>query len=354
MARVRESFGQFRSGLQWAARAERTLVDLDGPEARALRAKAAGWRTRLSHRLGRYAQTLDYAEVTIRLAGEAGDLMTLAQALELADASSLELGRPTTEGVRRALAIYEELGALRDQARVLNTLGVIHHCSGEWPQAMEAYAAAEQAYIGSGATWVSVGPAANRAEILADQGRLDDAAAGFERAMQVWRSVNAASLVAYGDYQLGRIAAREGREDEATRRLESAREHFEATGEVAETLVVDAFTAEARCFAGRYEEALALAGDALGRARAINGGSLMEPMLHRVRGVALLALGRHEEGETALREGLEAARARQAGHEIAFALRTLLEAGLAEDPIEEQDWREEMTILASGLGLQFV
>ncbi len=352
VARVREMCGQYRGAVQWAARAERTLGDLVGLEAAVIRAQLGVRRTRISYRLGRHDEAMAHAEAAVAAAQDAGELLAVAEALEWADLSALELGRPAGERVRRALAIYQELGALSAEARVHNTLGMMAYHRGAWFEALGQYEAAEHAYTRSGARWSAATPAANSAEILADQGRLEDAQAGFERAMLVWRSVNAASDVAFGDYQLGRIAARRGRGPEALSRLQASREHFQATGELTEVVVVDAFTAEYRCFAGDFTEALALADETLARVQSLGGVAAVTPLLQRVRGVALLALARQREGEEALRLALEAARSREAGHEIAFALKTLIDAGMARDPSEEQDWRRELAVLSSSLGLK--
>ncbi|HWD85549.1 MAG TPA: AAA family ATPase [Solirubrobacteraceae bacterium] len=351
VARVREMCGQYRGALQWLARAERTLRDLDGPDFRALRAQLGIRHTRINFRLGRHENAMSHAEIALATAREAGELLAVAEALEFADLSAMELGDSVGDRVREALAIYQELGALGAEARAHNTLGMMAYHRGSWAEALERYQAAEGAYTRSGARWSAAMPAANSAEILADQGRLDDAQDGLERAMLVWRSVNAASDVAFGNYQLGRIAARQGRGPEAMSRLRAAREHFEGTGELNELVVVDAFMAESLCLAGDHESAVALAEETLGRVRSLGGMAAVTPLLNRVRGVSLLALARSQEGEEALREALEAARARAAGHEIAFALKTLVDANVGRDEVEEQDWRQELAMLSSGLGL---
>ena len=140
----------------------------------------------------------------------ADDRHTLAEALEYADLCAVELGLPAGERAEQALAIYEELGDLAAQARVQNTLGMLAYHRGEWPKALEHYEASESADIRCGKLWNAATPAANRAEILADQGRLDEAWRALEEAMLTWRGVNAVSMIAFGEYQLGRIAARLG------------------------------------------------------------------------------------------------------------------------------------------------
>jgi class 3 adenylate cyclase/tetratricopeptide (TPR) repeat protein len=351
MVWLREVNGKYRPAMQWARRAEQALEGLEDRESKVLRAKIAMWRARLGYRLGHLRDTLDYAENAIQLAQETDQLMTLADALELRDSSALELGRPAGDGVARALAIYEDLGASRHAARVRNTLGALAYYRGEWSEALDHYAASERGFTESGERWSSATPAANRAEILADQGHLEEAREGFERAMRVWRSIKGESFLAFGNYQLGRIAARQGQQDEAWDRLRAAREHFKSTGESAELIVVDAFMAESLCLAGHYDEALALAEATLRRAEAHAEVAATTPLLERVRGLALLAGGRETEAEAALRLGLDAARSRGAGHDIAFLLKTLLDAGFAGNTGEEADWRYELSVLVGALGL---
>ena len=125
---------------------------------------------------------LSFADAAIALAG-ADDRQTLAEALEYADLCAVELGLPAGERAEQALAIYEELGDLAAQARVQNTLGMLAYHRGEWPKALEHYEASESADIRCGKLWNAATPAANRAEILADQGRLDEARLALEQAM---------------------------------------------------------------------------------------------------------------------------------------------------------------------------
>lgn len=351
MAWLREVNGKYRPAMQWVRRAERALEGINDRESSALRARVAVWRARVSYRLGHLRETLKFAETAIRLAQESDQLMTLADALEYADASALALGRPAGDGALRALAIYEELGAHRDAARVRNTLGALSYHRGKWSEALEYYAAAERGFTESGERWGSATPAANRAEILADQGHLEEARAGFERAMQVWRSVSAEPFLAFGNYQLGRIAARQGRQDEALSLLQAARDHFKSEGQAGEVIVVDAFIAESLCLAGQYADALALAEATLRRVQAHAGVATATPLLERIRGVALLGLGRVAEAEDALRLGLQNARAHGAGHEIAFLLKALIDAGLARDAGENADWGYELAVLVGSLGL---
>jgi hypothetical protein len=169
--------------------------------------------------------------------------------------------------------------------------------------------------------------------------------------MLTWRGVNAVSMIAFGDYQLGRIAARLGNTGEAMRRFDASRLHFTELGELTEVVVVDAFRAEALALADDHDAALALADGTLARAHTLGGVSAMTPLLHRVRGASLQELGRPAEAERAVRDALDAARSRIARHEIAFALAALIDGAMADDDAEEDEWRAELTRLAEDLGI---
>ena len=350
VAGLRETEARFRAAFRWAAQAERTLAGLDGPEVRVIRGQLATRRARLNYRLARYDEAMSFANVAIALSGD-DDRPTLAEALEYADLCAVELGLPAGKRAEQALAIHEELGDLAAQARVQNTLGMLAYHRGEWPKALEHYAASERADLRCGKLWNAATPAANRAEILADQGRLEEARLALEKAMLTWRGVNAVSMIAFGDYQLGRIAARLGNPREAMRRFDASRRHFSELGELTEVVVVDSLRAEALSLAGDQEAALALADATLARAHTLGGVSAMTPLLHRVRGAALQELGRPEEAERALRDALDAARSRIARHEIAFALAALIDAGMVDDDAEESQSRSELAQLTEELGI---
>jgi hypothetical protein len=119
-----------------------------------------------------------------------------------------------------------------------------------------------------------------------------------------------------------------------------------------EVVMVDALMAEALGLAGDHAGALRLADGTCVRARELGGVWSVTPLLARVRAAALLRLGRRDEAEAALREGLEAARVRAAGHEVAFTLVALLDGELEDDPAEAKRWREDLERLARQLGLE--
>jgi tetratricopeptide (TPR) repeat protein len=353
LSRIREWSGHRGAALRWLTRAERSLAGVSTREGRQILARITFRRSRIRYLQGRQAEALTLADKAIALAREASDRRTLADALELADLASVAMGA-TQEPVRaeQALAIYAELADLAGEARLLNALGMLAYHRGRWPEALARYRAAETAYSRSGNRFGASISAANVAEILGDQGCVTEARATMEQAMRVWRAAGATAEIAFGEAQLGQLAARLGDTEEALRRLAVARAFYDEAGEASEVLLVDAMTADAHTHAGRHAEALAIADRTLRRARDVPGVTVATPAAHRVRGIALAALGRHDEAGLALRAALAAARSREALHEIAFALRELIANGLADSPGERSAWVSEHESLCKELGLQ--
>jgi len=352
LARLRERSGQHDAALRWLARATRTIEASSDPTARMLHGRLLARQARIRYFQGRPADAKRLAEEAIELAQANSDLEALAEALEFADIAATAMGVPdATARIERAIAIYAELGDLGGEARVRNTIGAIAYFLGRWPQALEHYRAAEDLYERSGQRWAAAISACNMAEILADQGHVELAESALGQAMATFRGVGAAAELAFGECQLGRVAACRGRTEEALRYFAAAREYYRGAGESTEEILVDGLTAESLTLAGAHAQALALVDAALTRASGLEGIAAATPLLLRVRAAALRGLARHEEAVATLRESLVAARRREASHDVAFALRELLSAAPAVSGGERSEWRRELDQLERQLGI---
>lgn len=350
LAKLREYTGRHDAALRWIARGERTIDGHEEPAALQVRGRLLARRARLRYVQGRLAESLRVAKQAIELAERCSDLRALAEASEFADVAEIAMGVPgALARTERAVAIYEELGDLGAQARGHNTLGVIAYFNGRWPEAVEHYRAAEAAYVGAGQRWLAANAGGNIAEVLADQGHLEQAKGIAEASLLVLRGVGASGETAFCELQLGKVAARAGDVAEAHRRLAAARDSFSAAGEAGEVILADGLLAECHTLAGAHADALTLVDDALLRARSAAGAST--PLLQRVRGIALLGLGRRAEAEAELRQSLATSRGREAWHDVAFALRVLTRADLAADAGEAAAWHAELADLTGRLGL---
>jgi tetratricopeptide (TPR) repeat protein len=266
----------------------------------------------------------------------------------------MTLGIATSgEHAERALEIWRRVGNRPwEEARVLNQLGIRAYFEGRWDLAVDFYRRSKEACERAGDQFTAAVESGNMAEVLSDQGYLDEAAQLLADAQQVWRAAAAPSFVAFGKSQLGRLAARRGQFDEAFELLNSARADYVADGEQAEVLETDARLAQCLLLQGSFAQALATADATL--AVTSSGGAVLPqvPLLQRIRGVALARLGEVDAAFEAFEASLASARERRARHEIAWTLHAIAFARPAAGlPPIDDDLRAERDLLFTQLGI---
>ncbi|HLX20281.1 MAG TPA: tetratricopeptide repeat protein [Gaiellaceae bacterium] len=317
--------GHYAQALRWLSRGIRLLEGRDDNAALRERADLYSWRAVVKQKQGHPHETIEWCRLAIDAAEESGAREPLARAYYMLDWSFAALGR-FEEAVYspRALEIYEELGALERQAIILNNLGVLAHRQGRWDAAVELYERAQQAWESVGDRWSASFATANRGELLLEQGRLDEAEPLMKDSLRIARATASGPRIADAAGYYGRLLARLGRFDEAEALLTEALHQHSLDGDHEEELETEARIAEALLFRGEApEEALALAERTLDRARSYEGIFALIPTLQRVRGLALMELGRLAEASDALTEALARARDCAAEYEIALVLDAL-------------------------------
>lgn len=350
-ARICERSSQLSLALRWVSRGLRTLEGRADPEAARMRARLTGRYARIKYAQGRYAETVRWARLAISQAEAADDPAALASALEFLDVGLVAVGDLGSEPpARKALELRIQLGDYLGQGTAHNDLGMRAYFAGQWTEALAHYEAARSAWEQGGAAWSAATASANIAELQLYQGRAEEAEAGLRRAMRVWKSAEALTELAFGQQLLGQVASRTGRFDEGLELLGSAREYSATHGEHATVLEIDGLIAECHLMVGQPERALALADDALVRAGSAGALASCLPLLHRVRGRALQAVGQTDEARAALELSVRIAGERDAGHEIAFSLEALLDLPDVE-PEQLRTWTRERAALAAQLGL---
>lgn len=150
--------------------------------------------------------------------------------------------------------------------------------------------------------------------------------------------------MALGARLKGLALLRAGRAAEALPLLEDARAGFVEVGAQGEVIASDGRIAECLDRLGETPRAVALAREAIARARGVGGANVHLPMLHRRLGIALVRAGDPAAARVALEESLEIARSREADFEVALTLDAL-------DSLEPSaDYEAERDRILAGLG----
>jgi tetratricopeptide (TPR) repeat protein len=313
---VRERLGKYPDALKWYGRA---LKGADAQTQIDVELAYAG----VKHRQGRFDEAAHWAGLAAEHAEAAGNRSGLAHAYHLLDIAHTRLGDGDRSFRGLALPIYEELGDLIGQARVLNVLGVEAYFEGHWNEAIDYYRRCKDVSDRAGNVVVAATATNNEAEILSDQGRLEEAEALFTEALRVWRAAGYSVGIALATSNLGRFAARAGRFDQAHRLLDEALAAFEEIG--ADAFVAEAEVRRAEClvFEGRHRDAA----KAVDRLLAVNGSSY-RATLERLAGYAVLqSRAPFAKAKPHFDSSLEAARAAEAPYEAALTLLAAAHAG---------------------------
>jgi class 3 adenylate cyclase/tetratricopeptide (TPR) repeat protein len=335
---------------------EEALADLDGlaaDEAVAVRTEIELAYAGVRFRQGRHEESIAWSERAAAHAEEAGELGALAHAYYLLDAAHFSgLGNAHSRSyLDRALRIYEELDDLSGQGIVLNNLGIHGYFEGRWSDALELYERSRDAKQRTGDVIRAALQDVNIAEILSDQGRLEEAEQTLETALRVFRAAGYSFGVAVATGNLGRAAARAGRFDDAHRLLAEAAQAFEEIGSQSFLLETHARRAEAFVLAGEHRQARALAEETLRRAEEAESAGALLAFLERLCGLAALQGGDKEPAAAHLAASERTARSSEARYELALALEAEAELARRGGPGDPDALAAEARTILEGLGV---
>jgi class 3 adenylate cyclase/tetratricopeptide (TPR) repeat protein len=301
------------------------------------------------YRQGRIDESAQEAELAAEAALTLGDRAALADAYYVRAAAEGDRGGPAQDFLDRALAIFEELGLVHRQATVLNNMGVRAYYEGAWDGAFDLYLRSEAALQRAGDVLTGGHAANNRAEILLDQGRLAEAAELFDNALRTYRAAKFPLGEALVTINLGRLAAAEGRFDEARTHFDDAAERLAALGSESYLIEADARRAEACVFEGRHEDAASLAARALEGLSRTGEIGVRTALLERVLALAAVQARRPDDARPHFERSLQAARGLGADFEIARTLEARVATGLAEpgEAEEAQAILERLGVVAA-------
>ena len=323
-SRIEERLGRYPQSLAWATRARRIVEPLTAAHAATKLAELTTWYATVLQAEGRSRAAIAWAERGIELAQAIGAQKALGLAYNVLDWAKHTIGEPTG-GVywRRSLAIAEEIGNLERQAEVTNSIGYAAFYEGRWDEALAFYERSRELFATIGDPVSAEVGAGNIAEILAERGRLEEADGILRDSLRVWRASEYRYFLAGCLSDLGRVAARTGRFDEAIAMLDEARTLLSDVGAEGELIDVLVRTAECRVLMGDGASALEILDDAGARIGGTDA-SLATPSLDRVRGYALAECGRMADAREAFESSLSAARAQASDLDVANALHALI------------------------------
>jgi tetratricopeptide (TPR) repeat protein len=347
-ARISHGQSRYTEAMRRISRGRKLLEGVEGDEAGRWRAQLSVWYATMRQTQGHHADAIRWCRRAIAEAEASGERDALAHAYVILDWAFVSLGKDDDENQcsKLALDIYTELGDLTGQALVLNNLGAYAYFEGRWNEAVDFYERGRLARESTGDPVNAAFGVCNVGEILSDQGRQEDAEPLVRHALRVWKAAGDAGGVAFAQGLLGRVAARSGRLGEALELYEHARAGYHAAGDSVGIVEIDTRITEALIFRGDGDEALELIEETLAKGDA----GVHALTLRRLRGYALMQLGRLEDARRALDESLEGARARKASYEEALTLRAITQLAEMEGSPDEGAAEAAAGILA-GLGV---
>jgi tetratricopeptide (TPR) repeat protein len=319
-AKIAHKRGLFSQALRWTTRGRQVLDNIDTTEADAPRARLKVWAGVVRYEQGRYREAMAVSEQAIEDAQRAGAQGAQARAYYLHDAARVWSGQPGTNDFSwRALAIYEELGDLREQAVVVGNLATFAYLESRWTEAVDLYHRSRETHLKTGNPVEAARAEENLGELLCDRGNLAEAEAVLGNALRVWKAADNPAECAFVQSQLGRVASRDGRYEEAASLLAEARQGFTDIGARYDALDVRTRIVENLVFQGRGEKALAEIAQTIEEAEAFGEGIHLA-RLKLMLGYALCQAGRPEEGLPHVEQTLATARDRGALYEVALGL----------------------------------
>jgi len=332
--RCREQLGDRSQAMRWYGRGLKFLESSaplgfaqepfttspldDTPIAPRVRLIESQVNVRRAQGLLRQSVELGHKAVAVALAVD--DKSGLAIAYYLLQISYMELRDPAMlrKYGEMAMMMAEEVGNRGLQADVVNSLAIQAYYEGDWTTSLSLYEQSRESFTSAGDAILAAIVSSNIAEILSDQGKLDEAEPKFLDSLSTYRAAHRGQQVAAATANLGRLAARAGKFDDAERLLSEAARAFSEMASPAKSVETQARKAEVMVLKGDSAAAL----DCLDRMQP-GTDPILNSMLHRLRGWALAQRGRWEEATKSLITGLRLAKEVGADYEVGLTLQAL-------------------------------
>ena len=319
--RLREDMGRYSEAIRWYSNGVKSAERIQDEVMRSrLRIKMMMGSAWARYRQGKFRDCIRLANEVVEGAHAIGEDLQLGRAYTLLHAVYMMMGAPERVAFRGlALPILEDVGDLKGQATALNNLGIDAYYEGEWLKALDLYRRSHDVFERLGDVTSAAMATNNIAEILADQGRLEKAQELFREVQEAAGANRGISAVAL--LNLGRAAARAGRFDEAESLLCEVYDSFVEMNAASYVLETDVRRAETDALRGdRAEEAFERAEAVLAAAGEAADSAALRAAALRIKGTALLQLGRKDEAVAVLTESARIADEASIVYEKALSL----------------------------------
>jgi class 3 adenylate cyclase/tetratricopeptide (TPR) repeat protein len=346
-ASIEQRLGRFSHSLGLMSRGLKLLDGVEGDRAAVARARLVTRYGFGRYLQGRSADAVRWCERGVHLAELTRDKGAMAMAYNALHVAYVQSGRGDATFGALAMLAYETLGDLAGQGHCANNLAIGAHRDGRWALADEMFGRAAETFGRIGDVANESNALYNRGDLLIRQGRFAEAEPLLDDVVRTARAVDDQELVALALRERARARVGLDRVAEAEPGFVEARSIFGALGLPQEILLIEAALAEAALRSGAVADALAAADAVLG-----SGGDLgaVLSVLHRVRAVALLELGRRDEAAAALDAAAVVVGLDDGGYGAAMVQRVELALGrLPEDRLAQLD--EESSVVLAHLGV---
>jgi tetratricopeptide (TPR) repeat protein len=354
-SQIDQAVGRLPQALRWLTRARSAVAGVRTRDARRVVAELDAQQALVLQRQGRTTEAIVSARRAIRGGRAVGSLEAMGRGENALADALVRTGRPGgVEHWQRALHHFEASGDLLSQASILSNLGVGSYFEGKWDEALGLYARAREMFERLGDTDNTATTKMNIAEVLVDQGSLQEADRLLRETIRVWRASGDHQSLAFCLTQLGRVAAVGGKPSEALDLFTQARDEYASVGASGYILEVDTAEAECLLLVGETARALELSEKVLAQQSRDEGISVLAPTLERIRGYALLQLGDQEGARAAFNASVDIARELGAENHVALSLVALARLARMEGSSVYQQLDAESAPTLERLGIRAV
>jgi ATP/maltotriose-dependent transcriptional regulator MalT len=279
-----------------------------------------------------------------------GELEAVARAYTALDGAYQMLGQPEkATHERKAVDIWEQLGRLRSVGIVELNLGVQAYADGHWDEAVDWYERSRTDCAAAGDRQNVAIASANLGEVLVSRGALDAAETVLIDARRALRAAGLTPYALFAETQLARAKLERGCADEALASLARIVEEAEGIGHAGIVLEIAVYFTHAATTAGQPERGLAVLTAAASAAGA--EAVMLAVPVDRVRGAALVALGRLDEARACFEHALAGARRQSQLYEQLLILRHQADLARARGGEPDRESEAETRRIARQLGL---